>query len=154
MGCWRRQAQNNEFEEMIKTVTADSFNKQRRNQMEKDSHVATMKGRMSMAVIERVACQDNENEKRMAMRKGLDEQMALIEERAREARLQDLMEGAEIKVGLNHSKADLSSGHLMMNVESDGSVKARSIQQLCEDLEAQKKRREAKGQLCGTKCRR
>ena len=33
----------------------------------------------------------------MAMRKGLDEQMALIEERAKEARLQDVMEGAEIK---------------------------------------------------------
>ena len=31
------------------------------------------------------------------MRKGLDEQMALIEERAKEARLQDLMDGAEIK---------------------------------------------------------
>ncbi|OLP90248.1 Kynurenine 3-monooxygenase [Symbiodinium microadriaticum] len=89
-----RQAKNSEFEDMAKTVTADSFNKQRRTQMEKD----------------------NEHEKRMAMRKGLDEQMALIEERAKEARLQDLMEGAEIK--------------------------ARSIQLLCEDLDAQKKRRE------------
>ncbi|CAE7694254.1 unnamed protein product [Symbiodinium sp. CCMP2456] len=89
-----RQAKNSEFEDMAKTVTADSFNKQRRTQMEKD----------------------NEYEKRMAMRKGLDEQMALIEQRAKEARLQDLMEGAEIK--------------------------ARSIQLLCEDLDAQKKRRE------------
>mmetsp|Transcript_65457 Transcript_65457/g.153142 ORF Transcript_65457/g.153142 Transcript_65457/m.153142 type:complete len:530 (-) Transcript_65457:171-1760(-) len=89
-----RQAKNSDFEDMAKTVTADSFNKQRRTQMEKD----------------------NEHEKRMAMRRGLDEQMALIEERAKEARLQDLMEGAEIK--------------------------ARSIQLLCEDLDAQKKRRE------------
>ena len=41
--------------------------------------------------------QEELQRKREKMRQGLDEQMALLEERAKEARLQDLLEGAETK---------------------------------------------------------
>ncbi|CAJ1381455.1 unnamed protein product [Effrenium voratum] len=86
-----RQAQKGELQDMAKTVTAATMQMERREQAEKEE-------------LQR---------KREKMRQGLDEQMALLEERAKEARLQDLLEGAE--------------------------TKARSMQMLYEEMETQKK---------------
>ncbi|CAK9049810.1 unnamed protein product [Durusdinium trenchii] len=89
-----RQARRDEHHDLVKTITAETLKMQVRENKEKEEL----------------------SQKRRKMRQNLDEQMALQEERAKEARLHDLLEGAE--------------------------VKAQSMQLLYEEVEAQKKRKE------------
>jgi len=89
-----RQARRDESLDMAKTIAAETLKMQNRENREKEEL----------------------HQKRLRNRQNLDEQMALLEERAKESRLQDLLDGAE--------------------------TKARSMQLLYEEMENQKKRRE------------
>lgn len=89
-----RQARRAESHDMAKTIAAETLKMHTREIREKEEL----------------------HQKRLKNRQNLDEQMALLEERAKESRLQDLLEGAE--------------------------TKARSMQLLYEEMETQKKRKE------------
>ena len=66
-----------------------------------------------IGILSFLCLEEELSQKRRKMRQNLDEQMALQEERAKEARLHDLLEGAEVKAqSRDMKKQDMKELHL------------------------------------------